>query len=372
MFTIFLSSRAFSADLVREKELAAELQRLEIEEQKNRIFPEFKLSVGYGESDELHEEDERGLLSFVSMDWNLFRGGGDYFLLKKSKARLNAIESERQLEIKRLQFEKYKLQQELTLFSELMEIEKAEIESYQKQMIAAQRRVQSGITTSADLLEIELARYEAETHIQTLQVHIENKKRELEQYQDVPDFVFAEVVPNSFDQTMSGSIIKSKLEAAEHEARSAKANIWPSLDLSASYGQLTPQSQNPYKLDEYHLGVLLTWKFGGSQSQILKSQVQTKQAHLNRVELANAQKQKSITFENLKNELKETERLLKIQKEILNRAEKLEKATANEYRLGVKNGSDWLEISQKFVTKQKELKELELTYKLQKAELQTF
>lgn len=322
-------------------------------------------------------DDDKGQVGYLQGSANLFAGFKD---------RANFDIQKKNLELSRLNYEirlrsaKEELTEILTSMIGLHQLEKILDEEFkitqtQKQMAA--RKVSAGLTSHVDNYEFDLR--ESEIEIQRRNIAREHdavhKKLNALFNQEIPDkeiegisfattgAIAKEVNLTSFENHPLVRKAQIEEQIAESEKTSMSSEFLPKIDLSYSFGRLTP-TEDEVKYNESEVALLVTIPlFSGFDTyHKRKSAVANLSAkeHAKNQVFLNVKSQ----FEQLKLRAKELVELYQIIDKKLLVAEKYYNLTLSEYKRGVKNSPDLVGATERyFDSKKKKIdlqKELEL------------
>lgn len=322
-------------------------------------------------------DDDKGQVGYLQGSANLFAGFKD---------RANFDIQKKNLELSRLNYEirlrsaKEELTEILTSMIGLHQLEKILDEEFkitqtQKQMAA--RKVSAGLTSQVDNYEFDLR--ESEIEIQRRNIAREHdavhKKLNALFNQEIPDkeiegisfattgAIAKEVNLTSFENHPLVRKAQIEEQIAESEKTSMSSEFLPKIDLSYSFGRLTP-TEDEVKYNESEVALLVTIPlFSGFDTyHKRKSAVANLSAkeHAKNQVFLNVKSQ----FEQLKLRAKELVELYQIIDKKLLVAEKYYNLTLSEYKRGVKNSPDLVGATERyFDSKKKKIdlqKELEL------------
>lgn len=327
------------------------------------------------------DEVEKGEVGYLQGTANLFAGFKDLatFDIQKKKMELSRVAYE--LKTRTV---KEELTEVLTSMIGLHQIEKILDEEFsitQKQKQMAARKVNAGLTSQADNYEFNLR--ESEIEIQRRNIAREHevvhqKLNALFNHEisdnELAALTFASTGTLAKDLNLTAYtnhplILKAKLEEeiAQAEKSFATADFLPKIDLSYSFGRLTP-TEAEVKYNESEVALLITIPlFSGFDTyHKRKSSVAalaSKEHEKNQI-ILNIKSQ----FEQLKTRARELVELYQIiDKKLLN-AEKYYNLTLEEYKRGVKNSPDLVGATERFFESKK--KKIEIQKELELVQIQ--
>lgn len=322
-------------------------------------------------------EDEKGEVAYLQGSANLFSGFKDraHFDIESNKLELAKLNYEI-----RLRSVKEELTEILTSMIGIHQLEKIleeelKITQTQKQMAA--RKVSAGLTSQVDNYEFELRESEIEIQRKAIAREHESFHQKLNSLynQEISDreldnigFATTGVLSSNVNLTSYENhplVKKAKLEEqiADSEKTATTSEFLPKIDLSYSFGRLTP-TEDEKKFNESEVALLVTIPLFSGFDTLYKrksavANVAAKEHERNQVVL-NIRSQ----FEQLKLRANELVELYKITEKKLSTAEKYYNLTLAEYKRGVKNSPDLVGATESyFDSKKKKIdiqKELEL------------
>lgn len=330
------------------------------------------------------EDDDKGQVGYLQGSANLFAGFKD---------RANFDIQKQNLELTRLNYEirlrhaKEELTEVLTSMIGLHQLEKILNEEFkitQTQRQMAARKVGAGLTSQADNYEFDLR--ESEIEIQRRNINREHDAvhqklnalfgqevldKELEALAFTNGTIAKEVNLSSYEN--HPLIRKAKIEEqiADSEKTSASSEFLPKIDLSYSFGQLTP-NEDEIKYNESEVALLITIPlFSGLETyhkrKSTTANLAAKEHEKNQVVL-NIKSQ----FEQLKSRSKELVELSQIIDKKLISAEKYYNITLSEYKRGVKNSPDLVGATERYFDSKKKKIEIQKELELVQVQLNNY
>ncbi len=321
---------------------------------------------------------EKGYLAYVEGQLNLFRGFRDqsFGRLKEIDFRVSGLDLEAKK--RELRWQLTEILSDMIFFHKFENILAEELKVAQLQKQMAGKKVSAGLTGPVDNLEFELR--ETEILIEQKQIaqqHLESHQKLIKLFgEDLPDSVLGQIdfsrpdtlmkvatqtnIENSIDYKKA-DLTQSRIEI---EKKEIKADFYPSLDFTYSFGRLSPSDDNPIKFNENRYALLLTIPLFSGFDTYYK----TKSANLAH---QSAERYKLQRLTEIKAELNisktkmgELISLYEINEKRSIASQKYFDLTLAEYRRGVKNSPDLVSATDRlFVSKKKKfeiLKELEL------------
>lgn len=336
--------------------------------QLNLWLPEVDVKAGYGDDNTVSDQYQ-GYVGFLEGRWSLYAGGG-----QSAQARFQSLEKDI-LDIS-LERKKKTLRRELAevfynlwVQDESLKLWKERQDLLKEQRVMARKKINAGLSSEVDGLEIDLEENVAEAEVEGFKHARERLIADLQKllpeiktenltvaWQDLPQR--PTLSPESAENLIQKSswVRQSQLfsEQAQSLRQEARAGLLPHLELGARYGRLTPQYGNPTDGREHQVSLLLTWNiFSGTKNfyslRASSSQVLERQSLEQNEGLRVASE-----IVSLRSQILEKEHL----RGLLQKREKAAKSyynlTLSEYRRGIKNSSDLASATRGvFDTKQK-------------------
>lgn len=363
--------------------LRSEVKAQEAEAKSGRaqIWPELSFVGGYAEENVLHEP-KKGAVAYLNVDWTLFDGGKSWgeAVASRSSLVLSRLHYERQK--RDLFLSQFRLQNELLRLKELAKIESIEVSAYQDQLVAAKKRVSSGLTSEADILELEIRQQETREHVLELNQMSAQIEAELQALGDLlseKDLQFEEssagsgdLLNRKFEQTHLSRQIAADLEVVSAQAWGNYSPLLPEIVFNAQYGVIDPQDYTLASKKESALGILLKWSlFSGGKNwnamQAKRNQNFAKDHRL-RMDL----RLKSAEFKIKQSRLLELQRLIEVHQVLADKTQRLMSLVSSEFRRGVKGTGEWMEVTEKWVSVRKKLLDLNMEKTNLEKELQYY
>lgn len=367
---------------------AFESQVLAQENLKKSLYSSYLPSlnaVGGWAKNKTDEDDQKGQVGYLQGTANLFSGFRDQSNIEIEDQKLNLARIG-------LETQKRKLREELTdvltTMIGLHQLEKILDEEFkvtqiQKQMAA--KKVSAGLTSTVDNLEFGLR--ESEIQIQRrniVQSHEEahqklnalfNEEVKDEDINNI-DFLTLEELKknlNILNFKNHPLLQKSQTEKtiAELEKRSVNSEFFPKLDLSYSFGRLTP-TETDFKYNESQVALLITIPLFSGLETVYKRKSAISAVSARERELTQVGLNTKSQFERLKTKFSELTDLYQINEKKLVYAEKYYNLTLAEYKRGVKNSPDLVGATERFFDSKKKKIELQKELELVRVQLNNF
>lgn len=341
--------------------------------QKNRIWPELNLVGGYKEEN-FKIDPKKGAVAYLSFDWNLFDGGRSWADYQEARIGIEFQKVQTERKKRELYLYQLKLQSQLQKLNELAELEAIEVVAYAEQLTAAKKRVGSGLSSESDILELEIRQQSTQEHILELE---QEKKQVQSQIQAMGEVLKRESLGSlptdwqslEFSKTLSQKEYDYELSQVKAREVGLYSAVLPKIDLSAQYGVIDPQDYTQSDKQETAVSLLVTIPLfsGGKNYTEMRSRQYENFAkdHRLRMQL----KMKQSDFEIKKSRRVELQRLYDVHQVLAQKTEKLKKLVQLEFRRGVKDSRDWMEVTDQWVEVRKRLLSLELERKLVEEEI---
>ncbi len=317
-----------------------------------RFAPKIAVNAGYGDED-THEELNQGYVGYLSGSWNIFNGGQDLLARNISQLELDIVRSERE-KTRRLLTRQLK-EIYFTLLGHKKTIDLLEDKSrfIQQQGQMAQKKINAGLTSAVDRIELDLTANSITLEKERLQSEMQQLTKELESLLN-KTFESLPVASSDSFETAAISVDPEKLSEKNPEiqrqqyleeisflqASQARFDFLPEVNLRANYGRITPEYGDITKGSESQLFLVLTWELftGFSKYHNLKAATYTTSSQ----KLEKTQKHLEIRSQaqNLITARDNLLRMKNLQEQRLSFAKKYYDLTLAEYRRGVKNSGD--------------------------------
>ena len=346
---------------------------------KSSFLPSINAVVGWqSNKTDSNVQAEKGTVGYVEAKYNLFNGFKDYFSVGKKNAELAVSKIELLHKQREVKIELTTIISEMLYLHKLQDVLADEYKTIQSQRKMAQKKVSAGLTGPVDNLEFDLR--ENEIQIETNQInqlHEETHQRLVKLFgREVPDNELNNIKFQSYaDLTTLNKVfdhkenltykqIEQNLEKAKGEKAQERSEFLPKLDLTASFGRLTPSENTPVQYNENKYGVTLTIPlFSG-----LDTYYKVKSSSLNISATEKLLNQKKLDVESeflvIKNKIDELGKLFKINEQKIENSQKYFDLTLGEYKRGIKNSPDLVGATERLFTSRKKqveiLKELEV------------
>lgn len=314
------------------------------------FLPEVSASAGYAKENTLHDRDE-GYVGYLSSNWNLFRGGRDWNILKTGFLELEIARFESEIVRRRLTRELGENYLEAQLNLHFIALDTEKLQFLRNLRAMAQKKIDAGLTSNVDAIELDLEEStlstEIETHQTDLKIALERIKalinaEEPVQLQKSP---FPQVTSKDFSNADLAENPQLKKydrlqEVARRNRQAHQAEYLPSVDLQAQYGRLVPQYADPLDGTESRIALLMTWNFfaGLRTHNQTAASVAAEESRIQ--ETRNQQRILNAELSAISEKARELLRLRDLLEKRQSLSQKYYDLTLAEYRRGVKNSSD--------------------------------
>lgn len=337
---------------------------------KSLFLPELSINTGVGsEYKKDINEIDKGPYLYLESKINLYRGGRDQNIekiIQTTKFKLS-IENEKILRATKIKAFK--------LISEIQAIENDniflndEIKENEIQMKMAKKKVDAGLTTSADLLDFQIKTETLNNEISNNNFKISDLEKELlllvgnkltlEQIKN--EFKLTQITTNkTIDiQTLPEfKILKSEFNNAKLETTNARSEYYPSIDLEGKYGSITPANKLFGEKAEHQIALnfnIPIFTGGSTNAKLSKAVLEStqKERELRQLEI---ELRKNIEQEKKKLDLNKN--IISTLNLSLNKASKYKELTIFEYKKGIKNSSDVINASDRKLEINRKINEL--------------
>ncbi len=337
---------------------------------KSLFLPE--LSINTGLSSEFTKDravTDRGPYLFLSGKINLYHGGQDLNKATKNDTLIAKLNFDNEKTKRKIQIDSFKLLAELNLLNNDNSLIAEEIKNNELQLKMAKKKVDAGLTTSADLLDFQIKNENLMNELSSNQYKINDIEKELvamfgnkiglnqikNEIQTLPnpelDKIDVHTLPEV--QALHQDLLNTKLEISN-----IHSEYLPTIDLEGKYGNITPTQKLFDNKTEHQIALNLTIPLftGFTTSSKLSQTI------LNSTRAEHELRQLEI---NLEKRIDLDKRKINLNGKILSNLEKsLEKASKYkelilfEYKKGIKNSSDVINASDKQFELNRKINEL--------------
>lgn len=336
---------------IKAKKAQSDAARLQSQSLRGSFLPELSLQAGYAEEKTVHENDH-GYVGFLSGHWNLFRGGRDSHAWSLANNQQKITHLELEITRRRLQRELGEAYFAALLNSRFISLDTEKLQLLKNQRSMAQRKINAGLTSQVDALELDLEETTLSAEIETHKTDLQNSLevlRALLNESEPPKIPEAEDFPRVTltdfsvgDPEQSPLYLKQQLlnESSRLEHRQQLSDYLPTVDLEVQYGRLIPQYEDPGQGTESKASLLLTWNFFSGLSTHYQAQAKAAESASRLQETQQVRLQLQSQLINLQNKAKELLHLLNLLEKRKAVTQRYYDLTLTEYRRGVKNSSD--------------------------------
>ncbi len=337
---------------------------------KSLFLPELLLNTGVG-SEKLidnNNQTNKGPYLFLEGKINIYRGGRDNILKDKNNLQITIAEIEKEIRNRKLKIDSFKAILELQTLKSIEKLLEEELVRNKSELAMAKKKTDAGLTTSVDLLDFELKNENLSNERENIQLKsIELEKMLSTLYggkiplQQIADnFSDKNVIEvNTSVQLNESPLIKlseKQIELSHANKNSINSEFWPTVDLTAKWGQITPQD-NFFKTNEREHQVALNVNIplfsgfstsGKAQQAILEITQSQRQGRQNEIELIAKKDLELKKIEVAKRLISSLEKSAKL-------AQKYRELTIGEYKRGIKNSPDLISASDKVLELQRKI-----------------
>lgn len=343
---------------------------------KSLFLPELSINTGLGSEYTKDKNDtDKGPFLYVDGKINLYRGGKDLNQDKILQSTNHKLISDNETILRKTKIEAYKLISNIDALQIDTKYLNDEIKDNDFQLKMAKKKVDAGLTTSADLLDFQIKNETLQNEINSNQFKIEDLEKELKNLfgnkltfdQIKSDMNFYELKintpANAKDLPLFQSI-RSELNAITLEVKNLNGEYLPTVDIEAKYGSITPNNKLFENKTEHQIALNVNIPlFSGFSTDAKKSKAilesTQKERELRQTEI---ELEKSIEQDKKKIELNEKIKLT-LEKS-LEKATKYKELTIFEYKKGIKNSSDVINASDKKLELSRKINELKQESKI--------
>lgn len=317
---------------------------------------------------------------------NLFNGGRDGLRNKKANLAVERLKSEKQLTV----VEQLKIARELYwegfYLKEVLLILKQAQEVNQRNLSAAQRRLQSGVATQSDRLEFEMKDVDLKQSLAKTELEFKNTSRALAillGFDDKTTIQFSgtyqhdhdwqkEVNHSHHEHSFTVKPLELKSQEVELESRANRRGFLPRVDAYAAWNQFNQREEDftdSRDRRESVVGLRMTLALSDVYHERSESQAQKAEAQALKLEADELKRTLDSHIHADLDQLNLLHNLVHDTEENIKRAQRYYDLTQREYARGVKNSPDVLGASEKiFETRLKHL-ELIRDFQIAKAHL---
>lgn len=319
----------------------------------SNFLPDINAKGGY-QDERTVEDNYQGYVGYLQGQWNLFRGGADWALHKNEKLESKILEIELDRKKKTLRRQLAEVYYGLWIQDESLKLWKEKQDLLVQQRGMAKRKIEAGLSSNVDGLEIDLEENMAEAEVEAFKHAKERLQADLlKLIPDAPSNIAVATTdlptPPVFSKESAESLTsKSSLvaqsqivaEQAQKLKTETASGFIPQLVLETSYGRITPEYSNPLAGNESRVALLASWNlFSGGrnfndyraarEAVISKSRDSEQESRRVYAEITSVQS-RYLEKDHLRGLLKKREKFAKSYYDM----------TLSEYRRGIKNSAD--------------------------------
>ncbi len=361
---LFLEAEKNSLEI---KQLDEKLNSLKAQRSslRGRYAPKVSLEGG-PQSSRFDDEKSNGNSFYGKVEWNLYNGGQDNLAQKLNEIEIKLQEKRLNTLKNRIKNEVTKIYYELQFILESMSLKQRAIELNTQQMKIAKVKNNSGLTTSADVLEFDLRDSILASDLILLEQQMAQKSRGLDVLlsrkdnpssesvkghllRDTTIFHREELIAKMLSNNEEILLVQSELQQNERENELARSQFLPRLDLEGKYGKLSNDEMVFAKNNNYSVMLKLNipifsgledyYIFRQTQAKILTSKYALQQKELTMI----AELDATLA------EIKALNARLDLEEKNIEKSEKYYKLTMAEYKRGTKNSPDMVVASERLL-----------------------
>ena len=353
-----------------------EFKNLQSDRKINRstFYPKLNIVTGIGsEYTRDKTETEKGGMLYLDSKINLYNGFKDYNLLSKNRNQLNKANAQKEMTLIKIKNDVYKKFQEINTIQEQNNLIKTELENNKNQSNWALKKVNAGLTSNAELMDFQIKQTNLENEISINELKLKELENELKQLfnsEKSADLTLEDAkkvysvltdkltMKNPSENSLTQKVLIADLKIAEDELKASKSGYYPSLDLEAKAGTITPSHSLLKDKTEHQIALTLTIPiFSGFETKA-ESQKALNEKTQKEKELRSYQVNLNSNIELDKKRIELNKLLLKGQEEMLAKSIKFYDQTINEYKRGIKNSSELISASDRVLETRKKILEL--------------
>lgn len=319
---------------------------------RGSFFPSISLNGGYGDENTFTDVHQ-GYLGSISGTWNLYKGGRDWALQKAASSQAEWAALEREQKARVLQRELREIYYTLLAHKKqlLLLEEKERLLKQQRQM--AQKKINAGLTSAVDGLEIDLEENNILSETETLRTDIQRLQADLTRLINSTVDEKTISAQENFDTRTADiniekglqknpAVLKQKLqeEISLQRLEQNRSAFLPQVNVEASYGRLTPQYGSPWDGNESKLFVVLSWNLFSGASDYYSTKAAFQDAEAQGLLKKNALREVQTEAENLLSSRTNILRRKEFLQQRLRFASSYYDMTLAEYKRGIKNSAD--------------------------------
>jgi outer membrane protein len=377
--------------IVREKNQHVQAAGLLLEAAKREtghlgrsFLPEITAEAGHESFRTGLEENRSEPFGSVGAELNVFRSGKDQLDEKIKSAAVEAAQAEFE-DVYRSELRKTRETFWVLAFQREMHLVLSDaLEKNETFLKAAGRKINSGLSTTTDRIEFEMARREIEQHLSRLQTEsnrasrtlavLTNETGPIETPAQIPHDHDDVLLTASFDASSHSSVRGLKAAYASEKLAARQASRWwaPSVDVYSNYSLYTFREReydSQSDRDETVAGGKVSLPFFDG----MKSRTASRSSSLRAESVAKmkdqAERELQADADSVKDALQKLHDLVHSAEEGVSLGERYLKSTLDEYARGVKNSPDLVGAVEKLVGVKRRYAEIRLDYQLMRTHL---
>lgn len=355
-----------------------EAKRSLLDASYSNYYPQISAVAGLGEN---HIDEpllnDKGYFGYIEGRLNIFRGYRDQNILKKNTIEIELSNLDFKLNQRSLKVRLTEILSEIIYLHSMQHILALELNVTKEQTKMASKKTAAGLTSSVDNLELELREQEIQLQTQQInQLHKESHEKLVQLFgSDEADSDLDNLQFETLDQLsksrpysqQSNPEVQRALLISQMSALDPlliESQNYPSIDLSYSFGRLTPDQSTSSANNEYRYSLQFSiplftgFEYAHKKKSALYSSLAAK-AQAQQAEISG-----SSDFHILLSKQGALLNLSKINERRLETSKRYFDLTVGEYKRGIKNSPDLVNATERWFSSQKRkyelLKELEI------------
>lgn len=331
-------------------------------------LPEVNVKGGYQDENTI-EDQYQGYVGFLEGRWMLYAGGADQARYQNQNLEYQILDLSLQRKRKTLKRELAEVYYNLWIQDESLKLWKERQDLLKEQRTMAKRKINAGLSSDVDALEIDLEENVAEAEVEGFKHSKERLLAELqkllpstpvENFQvnlnDLPSKPAESTESVEALVQKSSWVQQSRLstEQSLNVRKESLAAFIPHLELGARYGRITPEYDNPWEGRESQVALLVSWNLfsGGTKWNNWRASKNDTVARETQSQQESLRLYSELT--SLRSQLAEKQHLQGLLKKREKASQSYYNLTLSEYRRGIKNSADLASATRGvFDTKQK-------------------
>jgi outer membrane protein TolC len=248
---------------------------------KRSLVPEFNVELGY-EAYRIQPEAQRKSLSRsywqIGMEWNLYRGGRDFYRDNELKARASQSHIEKERLLSLFQYKAEVLYWTIVGLSNEVEKTSALLSRVKSHRQEVDNRVQNKVLRRADVLKVDIYISRLEGALEKISLEKDeasNRLALLLGFDDHKSLSITDKFPSSWpkvtvsipenSQTLNMQFLQSQNKIIHYQKSQGERSYLPTIDLFAVYGRPSPSDEYDIALQdsqESAVGLRFQWSLG--------------------------------------------------------------------------------------------------------------